>query len=309
MTEWVRLWHDMPTDPKWRAIARKSGQRIGDVIALFNLLMVNASGNADARGTLVNWDNEDAGAALDMEAEDVAAIMAAMQGKVLDGDRLTGWEKRQVACGHGGADPEGKSYLYVIGNSASRQVKIGTSRNPWSRAKDLQSVATGKTTVVATFSGVRSDESEVHRLLADFRKGGEWFDLPDKVFQFLIASHDARMAAKPMIAELRELLASNYRSYEDTDTDTDNSVSKETADIASQVFSHGVALIVRSGKPEHQARAFLGKMRKAHGDPDLIAAIGAAQRQGAIDPVSFIHAALRQRARDGPDVDRALMPA
>lgn len=95
MTDWVRLWHDMPTDPKWRVIARKSGQPLPCVIALFNLIMVNASDNADDRGTLRNWDDEDAAAALDMEPEAVNAIMAAMQGKVLEGTRLTGWEKRQ----------------------------------------------------------------------------------------------------------------------------------------------------------------------------------------------------------------------
>lgn len=95
MTDWVRLWHDMPTDPKWRTIARKSGQPLPCVIALFNLLMVNASGNADERGTLRNWDDEDAAAALDMDPEAVSAIMQAMQGKVIEGTRLTGWEKRQ----------------------------------------------------------------------------------------------------------------------------------------------------------------------------------------------------------------------
>ena len=95
MTDWVRLWHDMPTDPKWRVIARRSGQPLPCVIAVFNLLMVNASANADDRGTLRNWDDEDAAAALDMEPEEIAAIKQAMQGKVLNGDRLTGWEKRQ----------------------------------------------------------------------------------------------------------------------------------------------------------------------------------------------------------------------
>ncbi len=28
MSNWVRLWDDMPTDPKWRLIARKSGQHM-----------------------------------------------------------------------------------------------------------------------------------------------------------------------------------------------------------------------------------------------------------------------------------------
>ena len=93
--DWLRLWHDMPTDPKWRTIARASGQPLACVIALFNLVMVNASSNADFRGTLSGWVDEDAASALDMEPEAVRAIMDAMQGRVLDGERLAGWERRQ----------------------------------------------------------------------------------------------------------------------------------------------------------------------------------------------------------------------
>lgn len=33
----------MPNDPKWRTIAKKSGQRIGDVIAVYLHVLVNAS--------------------------------------------------------------------------------------------------------------------------------------------------------------------------------------------------------------------------------------------------------------------------
>ena len=95
MTDWVRLWHDMPTDPKWRVIARKSGQSLSCAIAVFNLMLVNASQNAEQRGTMLGWDDEDAGAALDMDAGAVASIREAMQGKVLDGERLTGWDRRQ----------------------------------------------------------------------------------------------------------------------------------------------------------------------------------------------------------------------
>lgn len=95
MTDWVRLWHDMPTDPKWRVIARKSKQPLPCVLAVFTIMLTNASANSAERGVLLAWDHEDAGAALDMNAEEVAAIYEAMQGKVLDGDRLTGWERRQ----------------------------------------------------------------------------------------------------------------------------------------------------------------------------------------------------------------------
>ena len=34
MTSWVRLWLEMPTDPKWRSIARKSETSIAEVISI-----------------------------------------------------------------------------------------------------------------------------------------------------------------------------------------------------------------------------------------------------------------------------------
>lgn len=33
MSQWVRLWEDMPTDPKWRVIAKRAGRPISEVIA------------------------------------------------------------------------------------------------------------------------------------------------------------------------------------------------------------------------------------------------------------------------------------
>ena len=94
MTDWVRLWHDMPTDPKWRVIARKSGQPLPCVIALFTLYMTAASA-ADDRGDVSGLSIEDAAAALDMDEADVQAIHDAMDGRVIEGGRLSGWERRQ----------------------------------------------------------------------------------------------------------------------------------------------------------------------------------------------------------------------
>lgn len=101
--QWLRLWHDMPTDPKWRTISRVSGQRIGDVIAVFTHLLVCAS-NATERGRTQSFNCEDVASALDLETEQVSAIVDAMQSRVLDGDRLKGWEVRQVAREDGSAE-------------------------------------------------------------------------------------------------------------------------------------------------------------------------------------------------------------
>ena len=93
--DWCRLWHDMPTDPKFRAVAKRAGRSTAEVIALFTAMLTNASANEEARGTLRNWSHEDMAIAFDMEPEHAEAIYAAMQGKLLDGDKLMGWERRQ----------------------------------------------------------------------------------------------------------------------------------------------------------------------------------------------------------------------
>lgn len=94
MTDWVRLWHDMPTDPKWRVIARASRQPITAVISVFTMLLVRAS-MSSPRGIVSGFSAEDTAAALDMDEEAVTSILQAMQSRVLDGDRLSGWERRQ----------------------------------------------------------------------------------------------------------------------------------------------------------------------------------------------------------------------
>ena len=56
-------------------------------------LLVSASQN-EPRGQ-VDANAEDIASALDIEASSVAQIIDAMQGRVLDGKMVTGWDKRQ----------------------------------------------------------------------------------------------------------------------------------------------------------------------------------------------------------------------
>lgn len=93
-TPWLRLWADMPNDPKWRTIARVSKQSIGNVIAVYVHMMVCAA-NATERGRTQGWSDEDIGTALDLETDQITSIRDAMQGRVLDDDYLAGWERRQ----------------------------------------------------------------------------------------------------------------------------------------------------------------------------------------------------------------------
>ncbi|THF64341.1 hypothetical protein [Pseudothauera rhizosphaerae] len=92
--DWFRWHHGSVTDPKFRVIARRCGHSLATVIAVWAAMLECASASSE-RGTLVGWDDEDAAAGLDMDAQAVSAIREAMQGKTLDGLSVTGWGRRQ----------------------------------------------------------------------------------------------------------------------------------------------------------------------------------------------------------------------
>ncbi|HIC8631201.1 MULTISPECIES: DnaT-like ssDNA-binding domain-containing protein [Enterobacter] len=103
--QWLRLWHDMPNDPKWRTIARISGQPIALVQAVYVHLLVSGSQNV-TRGH-ADVTNEDLASHFDVTECDIDAVINAMQGRVLDGTYLTGWERRQPKKEDRGNDETG----------------------------------------------------------------------------------------------------------------------------------------------------------------------------------------------------------
>lgn len=109
---WLKLWHDMPNDPKWRTISKISGQPIAVVQAIYLQLLVSASLNeerdvTDVTGVTlhsVTVTNEDIASALDVTESNVASVTEAMQGRVLEGKILTGWNKRQYGSIHANSE-------------------------------------------------------------------------------------------------------------------------------------------------------------------------------------------------------------
>lgn len=90
--DWLRWHHGTSTDPKWRVIAAESAQPLTAVLAVWGLMLETASQTED-RGTLAGWRDRVAAAALDLEPAAVEAVRAAMQGLVLDGERVVEWKK------------------------------------------------------------------------------------------------------------------------------------------------------------------------------------------------------------------------
>ena len=93
---WFRWHHGSVTDPKWRVIASRcvTSVTVGHVVTVWAAMLENAS-QAAPRGTLSGWDDEDIAVLFGYEVAQVSAIREAMQGKVLDGDTILSWGKRQ----------------------------------------------------------------------------------------------------------------------------------------------------------------------------------------------------------------------
>ena len=142
---WFRWHHGVVTDPKWKVVASRTSSAlsrkvtVGHVVSVWAAMMENAS-QANPRGELLNWSDEDIGAALDIPEEEVAAIRVAMQGKTLDEAVLMAWKRRQVkAEDHTAADRKraqrerDKSHEVTAKMIESRHVTRGHDRVEESR--------------------------------------------------------------------------------------------------------------------------------------------------------------------------------
>lgn len=183
MNHWLRLWHDMPNDPKWRTIARASGRSISEVMAVYCHLLVMASQNPE-RGMVPGLEGlelnflEALATPLDLDIENVEAVLKAMQGRVLSGAKISGWDARQLAREEPTTAREkttGPNYIYYVAATGSDVVKVGISRNPWSRVSDLQTGSAAKFELLATLKTTARSEKALHKLLAQSRESGEWF--------------------------------------------------------------------------------------------------------------------------------------
>lgn len=67
------------------------------------------------------------------------------------------------------------------------------------------------------------------------------------------------------------------------------------------MFDSGIRLFAAEGKPVAAARSLLAKWRKQHGTEAVIAALGRAQREGAIDLTSFMQGVFRHARADHDD--------
>jgi hypothetical protein len=99
--DWFRWWHGTVTDPKFQWVARRSGQALPTVIAVWASLLECGSNatqcNADAtRGNVASFDCNDHDVLFGLDDGSVQKVWDAMvEKKLLVDGRIAGWENRQ----------------------------------------------------------------------------------------------------------------------------------------------------------------------------------------------------------------------
>lgn len=77
------------------------------------------------------------------------------------------------------------SFVYFVIDEHKR-VKIGKAADPKRRLKMLQSGCADKLEIVGVLAGGRPLEAELHKLFADSRQRGEWFELTPKLRDLIL---------------------------------------------------------------------------------------------------------------------------
>lgn len=82
-----------------------------------------------------------------------------------------------------------KDHLYFIQSDVTGMIKIGRSKDPQRRLKQLQTGNANKLKIIACFNGLGWREKLLHESLKDWSKEGEWFDykcvgsIPDDLYE------------------------------------------------------------------------------------------------------------------------------
>lgn len=174
--------------------------------------------------------------------------------------------------------------LYLASSLTSKDGNIGTIKAiAFAFRETVESVSSAFHPLVE--AGLIETESETFHIVSWRKRQYKSDTSTDRVKQFRKRSRNVTETAP------------------DTESETEQKVpldkeSNGAFDPEKVMFDSGIVLLGEAGKSEPQARAILGKWKRDHGAGLVIEAMGKAQREGAIEPVSFIEGCLRTVARE-----------
>lgn len=152
--DWFRWHHGSVTDPKFGLVAKKSGARLSDVLAVWAFVLESASAN-ETRGVIGAVDAESLEYLLDLEEGTAFRILDAMtqRGLLGAGGVVVSWEKRQpkreddTAAERKRRQREREHELALseaVTPSKSRTVTQGHDRGEESREEEIQRLQRAK---------------------------------------------------------------------------------------------------------------------------------------------------------------------
>jgi hypothetical protein len=78
-----------------------------------------------------------------------------------------------------------QSFVYVVQNLVTKNIKVGISSAPYERTKSMQTGCDCKLQLLCFFSGDLEDEQKIHQDLCEYSIHGEWFLFSTQVQEYL----------------------------------------------------------------------------------------------------------------------------
>lgn len=108
---------------------------------------------------------------------DIISSQMAMRPRAANSGRVAGQlNQRGVIQQMENTTPTG--FVYVIHAIGTNRVKVGFSKEPEKRLKELQTGSPYKLSLLTQWPGNETDERRAHARLRRYKIGGEWFDIP-----------------------------------------------------------------------------------------------------------------------------------
>lgn len=217
--QWFRLYADIVHDEKLRLLAFEDRWHFVAICSLKCAGLIDEP-ESDLRTRRI-------AVALGVQVRELDEIKRRLVEVQLIDDNLQPlkWEKRQYKKGN---LPEGESldgyrgYVYFIGDEKLKTVKIGYSKNPWARVKDLQTGRPAKLSVVATLKTTEVSETQVHDLFADEREAGEWFRVSPRIRSVIAAIREKEIAD---LTALSNYVVNYVATTKETEAETETDIS------------------------------------------------------------------------------------
>lgn len=187
--DWFRWHHGSVTDPKFALVARKAGASLPDVLAVWTYLLETASQAID-RGDFGVVDCEALDCVFDFPPTETRTedILKAMAGReLIDGTRITAWEKRQVRRERedltsterkatSRAKKNNIKPIHTIGNHVTPSHTIDNQKTPRVEESREEENKTEPTALSPSISKSQESETETELAFVQF-----WFIFPKKV--------------------------------------------------------------------------------------------------------------------------------